>query len=131
MDLTVEDLAKTIDHTVLKPEAKQSKIKQLCEEALMYEFAAVCINTTHVEYAAELLKDSSVKVCCVIGFPLGANLTQVKAMESKEAVRLGAHEIDMVINVGALRDKNYDFVRKDIEAVVEASGSAHVKVILE
>jgi len=67
MDLTVEDLAKTIDHTVLKPEAKQSKIKQLCEEALLYEFAAVCINTTHVEYAAELLKDSSVKVCCVIG----------------------------------------------------------------
>jgi deoxyribose-phosphate aldolase len=122
MDLTVEDLAKTIDHTVLKPEAKQSKIKQLCEEALMYEFAAVCINTTHVEYAAKLLKGSSVKVCCVIGFPLGANLTQVKAMEARESVRLGAHEIDMVINVGALRDKNYDFVRKDIEAVVEASG---------
>ncbi|NOR39321.1 MAG: deoxyribose-phosphate aldolase [Candidatus Thorarchaeota archaeon] len=131
MVLTVEDLAKTIDHTVLKPEAKQSKIKQLCEEALLYNFAAVCINTTHVEYAAELLKGSSVKVCCVIGFPLGANLTQVKAMEAKEAVRLGAHEIDMVINVGALRDKNYDFVRRDIEAVVEASGNAHVKVILE
>jgi deoxyribose-phosphate aldolase len=108
MDLTVEDLAKTIDHTVLKPEAKQSKIKQLCEEARMYEFAAVCINTTHVEYAADLLKGSSVKVCCVIGFPLGANLTQVKAMEAREAVRLGAHEIDMVINVGALRDKNYE-----------------------
>lgn len=131
MDLTVEELAKTIDHTVLKPEATKNKIKQLCEEAMDYNFAAVCINPCHVEYAASLLADSSVKVCCVIGFPLGATLTEVKATETREVVKRGAHEVDMVINVGAIRDKNYDFVQKDIEAVVAASGDAHVKVILE
>ena len=131
MDLTVEQLAKMIDHTVLKPETKQGKVKQLCEEALLYEFGAVCINLTHVEYAAELLKDSSVKVCCVVGFPLGATLPEVKAFETKRAVELGSHEIDMVMNVGAHRDKNYDLVKSDMEAVVNAAGDAEVKVILE
>ncbi|MFW9909578.1 MAG: deoxyribose-phosphate aldolase [Candidatus Thorarchaeota archaeon] len=131
MVLTVEELAQTIDHTELKADAKQSKIKQLCEEALSYNFAAVCINAVHVEYAAELLKDSAVKVCSVIGFPLGATLSVVKATETREVVKRGAHEVDMVINVGALRDENYDLVRSDIEAVVAASGDAHVKVILE
>jgi deoxyribose-phosphate aldolase len=131
MDLTVEDLAQTIDHTVLKPEATQSKIKQLCEEAIDYNFAAVCINASHTEYAADLLKDSEVKVCVVVGFPLGATLSGVKAVEAKEVVKRGAHEVDMVMNVGALRDKNYDLVQSDIEAVVAASGDAHVKVILE
>jgi len=131
MVLTVEELARTIDHTELKPEAKQSKIKQLCEEALSYNFAAVCINPVHIEYAAQLLKDSAVKVCSVIGFPLGATLSEVKAMEVREVVERGAQEVDMVINVGALRDENYDLVRSDIEAVVAASGEALVKVILE
>jgi deoxyribose-phosphate aldolase len=131
MPLTVEELAATIDHTVLKTDTKQSKIKQLCEEAMDYNFAAVCINAVHVEYAADLLKNSDVKVCCVIGFPLGATLPQVKATETREVVALGAHEVDMVLNVGALRDENYDLVKKDVEAVVEASGDAHTKVILE
>lgn len=131
MTLSVEELAKMIDHTALKADAKRSKIKQLCEEALIYDFGAVCINTVHVEYAAELLKNSDVKVCCVVGFPLGANLTSVKAFEAKEAVRLGAEEIDMVMNVGALRDGNIELVQSDIEEVVRASGNAHVKVILE
>jgi deoxyribose-phosphate aldolase len=131
MDLTVEELASMIDHTVLKPAEKRSKIKQLCEEALLYNFGAVCINPVHVEYAAELLKDSSVMVCCVVGFPLGANLSQTKAFETKEAVKQGAHEIDMVMNIGAMREENFELVRSDIEAVVAASGDAHVKVILE
>ena len=131
MDLTVERLAGMIDHTELKPEAKREKIKQLCEESLTYGFAAVCINASHVKYAAEVLKDSPVKVCCVIGFPLGATLSEVKAFEAKEVVRLGAHEVDMVMNIGALRDKNYELVRSDIEAVVGAAGAAHTKVILE
>ncbi len=131
MTLSVEELAKMIDHTALKADTKRSKIKQLCEEALTYEFGAVCINSIHVEYAAELLKNSDVKVCCVVGFPLGTNLSSVKAFEAKEAVRLGAEEIDMVMNVGALRDGNIELVQSDIEAVVRASGDAHVKVILE
>ncbi|MHA2384877.1 MAG: deoxyribose-phosphate aldolase, partial [Candidatus Thorarchaeota archaeon] len=131
MDLTVEALAKTIDHTVLKAETKRSKILQLCEEALTYNFAAVCINPIHVAYAAELLKDSDVKVCVVVGFPLGANTSAIKAFETKETVREGAHEVDMVVNVGALRDENYELVRSDIEAVVSASGDSHTKVILE
>ena len=114
MPLTVEELAQTIDHTVLKAETTRKKVKQLCEEAMDYNFAAVCINAVHVEYAVELLKDSEVKVCCVVGFPLGATLPQVKAAETREVVALGAHEIDMVINVGALRDENYDLVKKDI-----------------
>lgn len=131
MVISIDDLAGFIDHTRLKPESKQSKIKELCEEALAYEFAAVCINPIHVEYAAKLLQSSSVDVCCVIGFPLGANLPEVKAFEAREAVRQGATEVDMVINVGALRDQNYDLVRSDIEGVVSAAGKAVVKVILE
>ncbi len=131
MDLTAENLAHMIDHTVLKPETKRSKIQQLCDEALTYGFGAVCINSVHVEYASMLLQDSSIKVCCVVGFPLGASFSQVKAQEAREAVRLGADEIDMVMNVGALRDENHKLVRSDIEAVVSAADDAHVKVILE
>jgi deoxyribose-phosphate aldolase len=131
LDLTAEKLAKMIDHTVLKAQTKRSKVKQICDEALLYQFAAVCINPVQVEYTAELLKDSDVKVCSVIGFPLGATTPEVKAYEAKKAVQLGAHEIDMVMNIGAMRDQNHDLVKKDIEAVVSASGDAHVKVILE
>ncbi len=131
MPITVDELAKLIDHTRLKPETKRTKIQELCEEALTYEFASVCINPVHVEFAAELLSGSSVDVCVVIGFPLGATLTEVKAFEAQEVVRKGATEVDMVINVGALRDKNYDFVRSDIREVVNAAEGAIVKVILE
>jgi len=131
MDLTVEKLAKMIDHTVLKPETTRAKIKQLCDEATIYDFAAVCINPVHVEYAADLLKDTSVKVCVVVGFPLGATTPEVKAYETSVVVGAGAHEVDMVMNIGALRDEDYDFVKRDIESVVGASGDAHVKVILE
>jgi len=131
LDLTVEKLAKMIDHTVLKPETTTAKIKQLCEEATIYNFAAVCINPVHVPYAVELLQDTSVKVCAVIGFPLGATTPEVKSCETKDVVHAGAHEVDMVINIGALRDENYDLVKRDIESVIDASGDAHVKVILE
>lgn len=131
MDLTVEKLAKMIDHTVLKPETTRAKIKQLCDEATIYDFAAVCINPVHVAYAVELLKDTDVKVCVVVGFPLGATTPEVKACETADVVARGAHEVDMVINIGAMRDENYDFVKRDIEAVIGASGDAHVKVILE
>ncbi len=131
MKLTVEQLAKMIDHTVLKPDTKSSKVKQICDEALAYNFGAVCINLSQVEYAAELLKDSDILVCCVVGFPLGATSSEVKAFETKEAVRLGSHEVDMVMNVGAHREQNYDLVKSDIEAVVAAAGDAEVKVILE
>jgi len=131
MDLTVEKLAKMIDHTVLKPETTRAKIKQLCDEATIYDFAAVCINPVHTAYAAELLKDTSVKVCVVIGFPLGATTPEVKAYETSVVVDAGAHEVDMVMNIGAMRDEDYDLVKRDIESVVGASGDAHVKVILE
>ena len=131
MDLTVEKLAKMIDHTVLKPETKSAKIKQLCEEAEIYDFAAVCINPVHTAYATELLKDTNVKVAVVVGFPLGATTPEVKAYETADVVKAGAQEVDMVMNIGALRDENYDFVKRDIESVVGASGDAHVKVILE
>ena len=131
MSLTVEELVKFIDHTRLKPETKRAKILELCEEALAYEFATVCINPVHVEYATDLLKNSSVDVCVVVGFPLGATLSEVKAFEAKQAVQKGATEVDMVINIGALKDKNYDLVQSDIEAVVSAADAAIVKVILE
>jgi deoxyribose-phosphate aldolase len=131
MDLTVEKLVKMIDHTVLKPETTQAKVKQICDEATTYDFVAICINSVHVEYAVDLLKDTDVQVCAVVGFPLGASLSNVKAFETKECVENGASEIDMVMNVGSFRDGNYDLVQSDIEAVVAASGDAHVKVILE
>jgi deoxyribose-phosphate aldolase len=131
MDITVEKLAKMIDHTVLKPETTTAKIKQLCDEAKIYEFAAVCINPIHVPYAVELLQGTDVKVCVVVGFPLGATTPEVKACETADVVAAGAHEVDMVMNIGALRDENYDLVKRDIESVVKASGDAHVKVILE
>ena len=129
--ISPEELAALIDHTVLKPEAKRKKIQQLCEEARYYRFAAVCVNPVHVRYAAQLLADTPVKVCCVVGFPLGATLSSVKAYEAREAVRQGAQEVDMVMNIGALRDGDYELVRSDIEAVVSAADQALVKVILE
>lgn len=127
-----DELAKMIDHTILKPEAGKEEIKKICDEAVKYGFASVCINPCNVAAAAELLKGSTVKVCTVIGFPLGANTTVVKAFEAKEAVENGAHEVDMVINIGRLKDKDYDYVKNDIKTVVESvSKKALVKVIIE
>ena len=130
-ELTAKELARFIDHTLLKPEATPSQIKKLCEEAKKYSFASVCVNPTNVALAAKLLDGSVVKVCTVIGFPLGANTSFVKAAETRDAVANGATEIDMVINVGALKAKNYDQVESDIRAVVEAAGGNLVKVIIE
>ncbi|MDP8201581.1 MAG: deoxyribose-phosphate aldolase [Candidatus Tenebribacter burtonii] len=130
-EYTKEQIAKMIDHTELKSSSGQGKIKNLCDEAKMFGFISVCVNPHYVEYAYEQLKDSDVIVCSVIGFPLGMSTTEIKAAEAKKAVLQGAEEIDMVINVGALRDKNYDFVLADIRKVAQASAPAHLKVILE
>lgn len=120
-----------IDHTLLKPESTQEQIKQLTDEAKNYHFASVCVNPTWVAYAKEQLKDSDVKVCTVIGFPLGATTSQTKAFETQDAIANGADEVDMVINIGKLKSKQYDEVEDDIRAVVEASGDKLVKVIIE
>ena len=127
-----QQLAKMIDHTILKPEADKASIEKICKEALEYNFASVCINPTNVELAAKLLKGSEVKVCTVIGFPLGANTMEVKAFETKDAIAKGADEVDMVINIGRLKDKDYEYVEKDIKAVVDAADKKAVtKVIIE
>lgn len=122
---------KMIDHTVLKADTPLETVKRICDEAMEYGFASVCINPCHVAYCADYLKDSDVNVCTVIGFPLGANTSAVKAFETKDAIANGADEIDMVMNIGALKDKNYDLVRDDVKAVVEAVNGTLVKVILE
>ena len=127
------DLAKYIDHTLLKPEAEEADIDKLCAEATEYHFASVCINPTWVKRAAENLRGSDVVTCCVIGFPLGANTTAIKAMEARRALRDGAREVDMVLNVGALKSGDYDLVRDDIAKVAEAAHEVGglCKVILE
>ncbi len=122
---------KYIDHTLLKPESTQTQIDKLIAEAAEHQFASVCVNPTWVAYAANALKGTGVKVCTVIGFPLGANTSNVKAFETKDAVANGADEIDMVINIGQLKLGQYDAVEADIRAVVEASGDKLVKVIIE
>jgi len=125
--------AKYIDHTLLKPEATQDQVTQLCKEAREFKFASVCVNPTHVKLCAQLLKDSPVRVCSVIGFPLGASLPETKAFETENALRDGAQEIDMVINIGALKDRNLDLVARDILAVVKPVhvAGAILKVIIE
>lgn len=125
------ELAKLIDHTALKPETTKAQITQLCKEAKEYGFASVCVNPTWVKLAAELLAGSDVKVCTVIGFPLGANTSVVKAFEAKDAIANGAGEVDMVINIAALKDKDDTLVESDIRAVVEAANGTLVKVIIE
>jgi len=127
------DMARYIDHTLLKPEATAGEIDQLCDEAMQYHFASVCINPTWVKRAADRLRGSSVPVCTVIGFPLGANTTEIKAMEARRALRDGAREVDMVLNIGALKSGDHDLVLKDIEKVVDAAHEvgALCKVILE
>lgn len=124
-------LNKFIDHTILKPETTQEQVEKILSEAKEYDFASVCVNPTWVSLAAESLKDSDVKICTVIGFPLGANTSAVKAFETEDAIANGADEIDMVINVGALKAGNDALVLDDIKAVVDASGDKLVKVIIE
>lgn len=124
-------LNKFIDHTILKPETTQEQVEKILSEAKEYDFASVCVNPTWVSLAAESLKDTDVKVCTVIGFPLGANTSAVKAFETEDAIANGADEIDMVINVGALKAGNDALVLDDIKAVVDASGDKLVKVIIE
>ncbi len=126
------DIAGIIDHTLLKADATKEQIQRLCEEAKQYHFASVCVNPTWVKYASELLQETKVKVCTVIGFPLGANTPEVKAFETKNAIENGAQEVDMVINIGALKDRDYELVERDIRAVTEvATGKALIKVIIE
>lgn len=124
-------LNKYIDHTLLKPDASQEQIATLIEEAKKYDFASVCVNPTWVNFAAQALKATDVKVCTVIGFPLGANTPELKAFETSDAIQNGANEVDMVINIGALKSRNFDLVERDIRAVVEAAKGTLVKVIIE
>jgi len=125
--------ASYIDHTLLKPEATTEQVTQLCAEAKQYQFASVCVNPTHVKLCARLLAGSPVKVCGVIGFPLGANTPEIKALEAKQAIENGANEIDMVINIGALKDRNLELVARDILSVVNVVHASHflLKVIIE
>ncbi|MEA5010498.1 MAG: deoxyribose-phosphate aldolase [Angelakisella sp.] len=126
------EYAKYIDHTVLKSTTTQEIVKRFCQEAKQYHFASVCVNPTHVAMVHKELEGSGVKTCCVIGFPLGATTTLVKTVETAEAVKNGAEEVDMVINIGALKDGRVEFVYEDILAVVQAAKPhALIKVIIE
>ncbi|GFH42343.1 deoxyribose-phosphate aldolase [Lactococcus hodotermopsidis] len=124
-------LNKYIDHTVLKADTPQAKVQQILDEAIKYDFMSVCINPTWVAFAAEKLAKTDVKVCTVIGFPLGANTSAVKAFEAADAIKNGADEVDMVINIGAAKDGNWALVESDIKAVVAVSSAATTKVIIE
>lgn len=125
-------LAKMIDHTILKPEATKEQVERLCREAKEYGFASVCVNSSYVLLCAELLADSEVKVCTVVGFPLGAMSTVGKVMETRQAILDGADEIDMVVHVGMIKSGDWDYVEADIQEVVdEAKDKALVKVIIE
>ena len=125
------NIAGMIDHTLLKAAATSADIKKICAEAREYKFASVCVNSCYAKLVTEQLEGTGVKTCCVVGFPLGAMSTRAKAYEAKCAVEDGAAEVDMVINVGALKEVNDQFVEDDIRAVVEASAPAIVKVIIE
>ncbi|EKB7627722.1 deoxyribose-phosphate aldolase [Enterococcus faecalis] len=126
------ELNRMIDHTILKPEATEAAVQKIIDEAKEYNFFSVCINPCWVAFASEQLADADVAVCTVIGFPLGANTPEVKAYEAADAIKNGANEVDMVINIGALKSQQYDHVRQDIQGVVDAAkGKALVKVIIE
>lgn len=135
-----DGLASLIDHTLLKPDANREEVEQLCREAAQFCFASVCVNPNWVALCREMLRGSGVKVCTVIGFPLGAHLSDIKAYETRRAIEQGAEEVDMVINIGALKSRDYALVEQDIHGVVQAAASASeraggarviVKVILE
>lgn len=125
------DFAKIIDHTMLKADSTRETIQRYCAEAKQYGFASVCVNSCHAALVAGELKGTGISTCCVVGFPLGAMITEAKAFEARAAVAAGADEVDMVINIGAIKDKDMAFVEQDIRAVVEAAKPAIVKVIIE
>jgi deoxyribose-phosphate aldolase len=129
--MTPADIAKLIDHTLLKPTATEADIRAVCDEARRYHFASVCVNSCFVPLVARELRESGVKVCTVVGFPLGTMATKSKAMETRQAIADGAEEIDMVLHVGHLIAGDHDYVREDIRAVVDAAQGRPVKVILE
>ena len=124
-------IASMIDHTLLKPEATPAQIEKLCAEAAEYHFASVCVNPVYIPLAARLLKGTGVKVCCVVGFPLGAIAPEQKAAEAASCAAMGAEELDMVINVGAAKAGDWALVQRDIEGVVKAAAGHTVKVIIE
>ena len=129
--LESRSLASYIDHTILKPDAQRVEVERLCEEAIRFKFASVCVNPYWVSFVAGKLKGSGVLTCCVVGFPLGATLSECKAQEARACVKNGADEVDMVINVGALKDGDLDVVRGDIAAVKAACIDKTLKVIIE
>lgn len=137
MAIKPKDMAKMLDHTILKPDATIQEVKKKCEEAKEYDFVSVCVNPCYVPLATKLLKDSSVKVCTVVSFPLGGSITEVKAFEAKNAIRNGAQEIDMVANISAIKSGEFGVVHDDIKTVVDATKVAGVtrevitKVIIE
>ena len=132
MSKKIENISKYIDHTYLKPEASVDDIRRICDEAKKYQTASVCVNPSYVKFVAEQLEGSGVTPCCVVGFPLGATTPEAKAFEAADAVKNGAREVDMVINVGAIKSGDWDLVQRDIEAVVDAvKGKALLKVIIE
>jgi len=134
MEISKKQLAKMIDYTLIKPTATRNDIEKLCEEAESYGFGCVCVNSMYVSLAKQLLKGTDVKVCSTVGFPFGATLPEVKAFEAEKVVEKGAREIDMVINIGALKSGNYETVKKDIEALVNVKRSHSdlvIKVIIE
>lgn len=129
--MSPEELAKTIDHTLLAPYKTTGEFKKLCIEAKTYNFFAVCVNPYWVRFCSDELKGTEIKVAAVVGFPLGQTTSKMKALEARETLENGANEVDMVMNVAAFKDQNHDFVKQDIEAVVEAAEDTPIKVILE
>ncbi len=130
--ISPRSLASYIDHTLLKPDASAEEVREVCEEAKQHQFASVCVNPSYIRLVAEQLEGNGVTPCCVIGFPFGTHTPEAKKSETEDAVKNGAKEVDMVINVGAIKSGDWQLVRRDVEAVVEAAGgSAGVKVILE
>ena len=129
--MNARELAGTIDHTLLKPDATAAQILKLCDEAKAYHFASVCVNPSRIALAAKALEGSDVTPCCVVGFPFGAIPTESKAAEAAVAVKNGAREVDMVIDIGAAKDGDWDYVQRDIAAVKAACGAAKLKVIIE
>ena len=130
-EFELEEISKRIDHTILKPYASVDDVRRVCEEALRYGFAAVCLNPVYVPIASEILKGSDVRVCSVAGFPLGSTLKEVKALEARRAVELGASEIDMVMNIPMFKSGRYDYVEEEIREVKEAMEGRVLKVIIE
>ena len=127
-----ESLAKYVDHTLLKPQASREQVKKVCDEARQYSFASVCVNPNYIGYVVQQLEGSGVAPCVVVGFPLGATIPEVKAAETEAVIALGAKEVDMVVNIGAIKSNDWQLVKRDIEAVVNAAkGKAVVKVIIE